>query len=134
MEKVEKIESNGGVIAIIVRDAAEIDGINFFSPPEFSQQLGLISRKKDYVIKPHIHKHIPREVSVTQEVLHVLSGKLEITLYDKNKEKIKSVELGAGDTILLASGGHGIKFIEDAKILEVKQGPYSGVDGDKEHF
>ncbi len=134
MEKAEKIECNGEIIAIVVRDAVEIDGINFFSPPEFSQQLGLISRKKDYIIKPHIHKRVPREVSVTQEVLHILSGRIEITLYGKNKEKIKSVELKAGDTILLASGGHGIKILDDAKILEVKQGPYSGVDGDKEHF
>ncbi len=130
----ERIESQGEIIAIVVSNTSSMEGIHFFSPPEFSQQLGLISRKKDYVIKPHIHKHVSREVSVTQEVLHVLSGKLEITLYDKNKEKIKSVELGAGDTILLASGGHGIKFLEESKILEVKQGPYSGVDGDKEHF
>jgi len=134
MDKVERIEDNGEIIAIIVRAAKEIEGINFFSPPEFSQQLGLISRKKDYIIKPHIHKRVSREVSVTQEVLHILSGRIAITLYDRNKEIIKPVELKAGDTILLASGGHGIKFLDDAKILEVKQGPYSGVDGDKEHF
>ncbi len=130
----EKIECDGEVIAIVVRDALDIEGINFFSPPEFSQQLGLISRKKGYLIKPHVHKLVTREVSVTQEVLHILSGRIEIALYNKNKERIKSVELKAGDTILLAAGGHGITILEDAKILEVKQGPYSGVDGDKEHF
>jgi len=134
MEKYEKIESNGEIIAIIVRKTKEIDGINFFSPPEFSQQLGLICRGKDYVIKNHVHRKVVREVSITQEVLHILSGKIEIALYDKNKIKIKTVTLEAGDTILLASGGHGIKFLEDSKLLEVKQGPYSGVDGDKEHF
>jgi cupin fold WbuC family metalloprotein len=134
MNKVEKIEANGEIIAIVVRRGSEIEGINFFSPPEFSQQLGLISRKKDYIIKPHIHRLVTRKVSVTQEVLHILSGRIEVMLYNKDKEKIKSLELKGGDTILLASGGHGIKFIEDSKILEVKQGPYSGVDGDKEHF
>jgi cupin fold WbuC family metalloprotein len=130
----ERIECKGEIIAIIIRKTRDIDGIHFFSPPEFSQQLGLISRDKDYVIKPHVHKRIIREVSITQEVLHILSGRIEVTLYDNNKDKIKSLELEAGDTILLASGGHGIKILESAKMLEIKQGPYSGVDGDKEHF
>lgn len=131
---VEKIEINGDVIAIVIRKYLDFDGINFFSPPQFSQQLGLISRKKDYVIKTHIHKLVTREVSVTQEVLHILSGRVEIMLFDKNKNRVKSLELSSGDTILLASGGHGIRFLEDSKILEVKQGPYSGVGDDKEHF
>ena len=134
MEKPERIESNGEIIAIVVRKAKEIEGINFFSPPEFSQQLGLISRKKDYVIKRHVHKVVPREVSVTQEVLHILSGRIQIALFDTHRKEVKAVILQEGDTILLASGGHGITFMDDAKILEVKQGPYSGVDGDKEHF
>jgi hypothetical protein len=130
----ERIESNGEVIAIIVRNAGAVDGINFFSPPEFSQQLGLISRKKDYAIKRHAHKLVARQVLVTQEVLHILSGRIEVALYDKQKNLINTVELKQGDTILLASGGHGIKFLEDSRLLEVKQGPYSGVEGDKEHF
>lgn len=134
MENVERIEHEGEIIAIIVKNCLNAEGVNFFSPPEFSQQLGLISRKKDYMIKPHIHKLVTRNVSVTQEVLHILSGRIEITLYDKNKAKIKSLELTANETILLASGGHAIRFIEDSKMLEVKQGPYSGVEGDKEHF
>lgn len=134
MHNEERIEYDGEIIAIIVRCGSQAEGVNFFSPPDFSQQLGLICRSKGYTIKPHIHKIVPREVRVTQEVLHILSGKIEITLYNKNKENIKSVELSGGDTILLAAGGHGIKFIEDGKILEVKQGPYSGVGGDKEHF
>ena len=131
---VEKIEINGEIIAIVVRKCLDFDGVHFFSPSQFSQQLGLISRKKDHVIKAHIHKLVTREVSITQEVLHILSGRIEITLFDKNKNRVRSLELTSGDTILLASGGHGIKFLEDSKILEVKQGPYSGVGGDKEYF
>jgi len=33
----------------------------------------------------------------------------------------------------LAQGGHKVKVLEDAKIIEVKQGPYAGFD-DKEFF
>ena len=38
-----------------------------------------------------------------------------------------------GDVILLAHGGHKIEVLEDAEILEVKQGPYAGPN-DKTHF
>lgn len=134
MYNVERIEYGGEIIAIVIKGSLEMEGINFFSPPEFSQQLGLISRKKDYIIKRHMHKIVSREISQTQEVLYLLSGKIQITLFGKDKKEIKTVDLAEGDTVLLASGGHGIKFLEDSKILEVKQGPYSGVDGDKEHF
>ncbi|MCI8705025.1 MAG: hypothetical protein HFE60_12315, partial [Anaerotignum sp.] len=33
--------------------------------------------------------------------------------------------LEAGDAILLASGGHGFKVLEEVEMIEVKQGPYS---------
>ncbi|MCK9603535.1 MAG: hypothetical protein M0R66_04170, partial [Candidatus Omnitrophica bacterium] len=132
MESVERIEHDGEIIAIVLRNNHATDGISFFSPPEFSQQLGLISRKKDYLIVPHVHKSVDRKVSATQEVLHMLSGQIEVSLYSKDKVQIKIVRLSGGDTILLASGGHSIKFLQDSRILEVKQGPYSGVDGDKE--
>lgn len=134
MLNIEKIEADGQILAVVIRKCSQAKGTEFFSPPEFSQQLGLICHKKDYLIKPHIHKIVNRQVSITQEVLHILSGRIELTIYNRNKERVKVVELSESDTVLLANGGHGIKFLEDAKLLEVKQGPYSGVDSDKEHF
>lgn len=134
MQNVERIESEGEIIAIVARGVPEGEGIHFLSQPEFSQQVGLMYRKKDYIVKPHIHKLATREALVTQEVLHMLSGSIEMGLYNKHKERIKSLVLKAGDTILLVSGGHEIKFLEDSRILEVKQGPYSGIDGNKECF
>jgi hypothetical protein len=44
------------------------------------------------------------------------------------------VVLNSGDTILLASGGHGFEMLEDTEMLEIKQGPYSGVTNDKTHI
>jgi len=134
MKNVERIKSEGKIIAIIARGVPEDEGIHFLTPPAFSQQLGLMYRKKDYIIQPHVHKTIRRMISVIQEVLYILSGSIEITLYNKHREKVKSLVLKGGDTVMLVSGGHGIKFLEDSRLLEVKQGPYSGVGGDKEHF
>jgi cupin fold WbuC family metalloprotein len=133
METVERIEGEGKPIAIIVRNDFNQPGVNFFSPFEFSQQLGILIHPPGHEVKPHVHNLIARDVRVTQEVLFIIEGKIEITLYKENKEFIASLVLTQGDTILLAYGGHGIKILEPSKILEVKQGPYAGME-DKEFF
>lgn len=133
MESVEYIEDQGRPIALIVRREYEKPGVSFFSPYEFSQQLGILLHPAGHEIKPHVHNVIARDVRVTQEVLHVIAGRLEITLYNDRREFITSRILNPGDTVLLANGGHGIRVLEACKVLEVKQGPYAGRD-DKEYF
>jgi cupin fold WbuC family metalloprotein len=133
METVERIEGEGKPIAIIVRNEFSGPGVNFFSPFDFSQQLGILVHPPGHEVKPHVHNLIARDVRVTQEVLHLIEGKIEITLYKENKELITTRVLNRGDTILLAYGGHGLKILEPSKILEVKQGPYAGIE-DKEFF
>lgn len=130
----EYIKSKSGtLIAIILPKKTNVQGVTFFTPPDFSQQVGLLRHKKHSLIKPHIHKLIKRKVAVTQEVLHVKEGAISVMLYDEKKKYLATRVLKAGDTILLANAGHGIKVLEDSLILEVKQGPYAGVD-DKEYI
>jgi len=85
-----------------------------------------MKRPKDYIIPPHIHNPISREVQWTQEVLFVKKGKVRVDFYDENKNYLKSTILETGDIILLAHGGHGFEMLEDTEIIEVKQGPYAG--------
>ena len=54
-------------------------------------------------------------------------------IYDDYKDYLESRILFEGDVILLTSGGHGFKIIEEVEMIEVKQGPYSG-DMDKVKF
>ena len=127
---IEKIICNDLLLAIIIRSHFKKDGIEFFTPGEFSQQLGYMNRKKGYVIEPHIHKQVERKVWYTQEVLLIRSGKLRVDFYDEKEDYFTSSILRMGDVILLAAGGHGFEILEDAEIIEVKQGPYCG-DSDK---
>jgi hypothetical protein len=133
MKLIEKIQAKGKPIAIIVKNEFNQPGVNFFSPFELSQQLGILIHPSGHEVKPHLHNVIARDVRVTQEVLHIIEGKVEITLYNEEKERMAKRLLTKGDTILLAYGGHGIKVLEPSKILEVKQGPYVGRE-DKEFF
>lgn len=130
---VEHIMEAGRTLAIIVRSSYHSDAIRFFTPAEFSQQLAYMQREKGYVIPPHVHNPVERAVRFTNEVLFVRSGRLRVDFYDEQHRYLQSRILGAGDVILLASGGHGFEMLETSEIIEVKQGPYAG-EADKTRF
>lgn len=130
---VETIKHNEQIYGIIISSNYRKDGIDFFTPDDFSQQVGYMNRPKGYVIAPHVHNIIPRNVELTQEVLVVRSGKVRVDFYDDNQAYLESRVIEAGDIILLAHGGHGFEILEQAEIVEVKQGPYCG-ERDKIRF
>jgi hypothetical protein len=130
---IEKIIFGQKVYAIIIKSYFTKEGIEFFTPGEYSQQLGYMNRPKGYIIEPHIHKHLERKVLYTQEVLLIRSGKIRADFYDQEQNYLDSRIICAGDVILLAAGGHGFEILEDAEIIEIKQGPYSEED-DKIRF
>ena len=128
----EEIKSDDGkTIAIVVKQEFDKDGVNFVSKQDYPLQLGISSYKKGDTIKAHFHIEKEVKINKLQEVVHIKSGRTMVNLYDLNGEKFKSVELSDGDTIFFVDGGHGFEMLEDTKIMEVKQGPYSGKDEDK---
>lgn len=133
MSGVEIIKENDEIFAIIIRKDFSIEGLQFFTPPNFSQQLAYMHHKKGKKIKPHSHNPVVREIRFTQEVLIIKRGRLKVDLYRDDRTFHSTHILDAGDVILLAGGGHGFEVIEDIEMIEVKQGPYSG-DLDKTHF
>lgn len=129
----ETVEHEGSVLAMILRRDYRRQGIQFFTPPEYSQQLGYMNRPSGYVIPAHVHNPVSREVQQTSEVLFVRSGRVRVDFYTDHRSYVRSVELQAGDVILLVSGGHGFEMLEDCEMIEVKQGPHVG-ESDKTRF
>jgi hypothetical protein len=123
---IDKIIYENLVLALIIRSDFKKEGIEFFTQENDSQQLGYMYRPKGYVIKPHRHNLVQREVHLTQEVLYIKTGKVRVDFYTNNQLYLKSVVLYSGDVILLSDGGHGFKMLEKSEIIEVKQGPYCG--------
>ena len=133
MNYIERISTDNIDLAIIIRSNFKSEGIEFFTPNTFSQQIGYMNRPLGYKIDPHIHKPVLREVEYTNEVLFIKTGKLRVDFFCEEKKYLKSTILEQGDVILLIRGGHGFEMLEATEIIEVKQGPYAG-DMDKLRF
>lgn len=92
-----------------------------------------MNRPSGYVIPPHVHNPVRREVQFTKEVLFIRSGRVRVDFYSENQEYLESTVLERGDVILLVVGGHGFEMLEASEMVEVKQGPYAG-EADKTRF
>jgi hypothetical protein len=132
-ELIENFVHNGRTLAVILRTAYQNDGIKFFTEDDFTQQIAYMNRPKGYVIVPHIHNPVKREVKYTKEVLFIKSGRVRVDFYDDEKAYLESRILHQGDVVLLAFGGHGFEMLDESEIIEVKQGPYVG-EADKVRF
>lgn len=133
MSKLRMIKKNDRLIAIIIKNNYQCEGVDFITPNEYSQQLAYMHHPAGKTIDAHVHNLVHRNVVLTQEVLFIKKGKLRVDFYDDYKDYLESQILEAGDVILLTSGGHGFKVLEEVEMIEVKQGPYSG-ELDKTRF
>jgi len=130
---VEIVKNLDQTIGIIIRSDHHAEGIEFFTPDMFSQQLAYMNRPQGYVIPPHVHNPVKRDVVWTQEVLFIKSGKVRVDFFTDGRHYLESRIVSTGDVVLLAAGGHGFEMLEPSEMIEVKQGPYCG-DQDKTRF
>ena len=88
---------------------------------------------KDKALKAHRHIKNDRTIERTQESVIVLNGRLRIDLYNDANEIFHQDELAAGDMCIMLTNGHGYQILEnDTKVVEVKNGPFTSVEKDKE--
>jgi hypothetical protein len=123
---IEKITQGDRVLAIIVRGEYHPTSTTFLTTPDLEQQVGFVVHPAGESIPSHVHRPEERHLTGTSEVLVVIKGKCEIDLFDDEHRLVATHLLGQGDVILLASGGHGFRMLEDTILLEIKQGPYMG--------
>jgi len=133
MPSVDVIEWDGRPLAYIVRPNPLPEGTTFLTPPDFKQQVGFVVYPRGGEIARHIHRPLERHLIGTSEVLVLLKGRCLIDVYNDERELVATRELQPGDIMLMVGGGHGFRMLEDTVFLEIKQGPYTGLD-EKERF
>lgn len=88
-------------------------------------QMVTLKHPRDKYLMAHTHAPKKRVTTHLQECLVVRSGKIRIDLYAvPERIKFTTVTLKAGDCFILLDGGYGIRVLEDAEMLEFKNGPF----------
>ncbi|MHB8642690.1 MAG: cupin domain-containing protein [Gaiellaceae bacterium] len=100
----------------------------FPTPDSFTLQAGYIVYPAGGAVRPHRHRPIARTVTKTGEALFVKAGRAFADCYADDGHHVSTQEINEGDFILLIGGGHGFRMQEDTILIEVKQGPYFGLD------
>jgi hypothetical protein len=132
MPEVERFTAGDEVIALVVRGSLPTE-TTFVTPNEANLQVGYVVKTAGMDVPRHDHFPIGREIEGTAEVLVVVKGRAEMDLYDAARNHIATTAIGTGEIVVLLAGGHGFRFEEDTVLLEIKQGPYPGID-EKERF
>jgi len=131
--EIEQICDGDQPLACIVHSAESPGATQFVTPNDWSQQVGFIVYGTGEQIARHTHLPIQRRIVGTGEVLVVREGRCEVDLYNRAGTLVASRELRTGDILILVAGGHGFRMLEDTVLLEIKQGPYTGL-AEKEYF
>lgn len=118
----DKVFFKGELLAIRIKKISK--GTLPISDPKEPLQLLAAGYPKNHVVRPHFHKPFKRTTGRLQECLVVVKGKIKADIYGPDKNLVKSIDLKAGEAIILFKGGHSIKALEKAEIFEIKNGPF----------
>ena len=133
MTGIEEIYAGEQLLAVIIRAALDPPVTTFVTAESLPQQVGFIVYPAGGEVVRHVHRPIRRVLEGTSEVLVIREGSCEADFYDDSRAFVATRELARGDIVVLVAGGHGFRILEDTTFLEVKQGPYTGLD-EKEPF
>jgi len=127
----KKIVDNGKEYAILIDGNNLPEGLKFYTDDGKFIQAASWNYIKGHKTKPHAHKICKRTSDITQEFIFVKKGCIEVTIYNDDNKVIATETLKQGECILIFAGGHKYHILEDAEVLEIKNGPYPGLEKDK---
>lgn len=130
--KEELIKDNETLIAKIYRNTDWPENLNFYTIDSDFVQVSTWNYNSGKHLKAHGHKIAEKKSDRTQEVIFVKSGKLKIILYSENDVAIYENTMETGDFAIIFAGGHSYDILNDkTQVLEIKNGPYLGLETDK---
>ena len=133
MGPIECISSKGHTLCYVVAGKHSPDKTTFLTPPEQTFQAGFVVYPEGGRIERHFHHATQRRIRGTPEVLLVKKGLCEVDIYNREKELVATRRIEEGDLLILVDCGHAFRMLEDTVLLEIKQGPYMGLE-EKVHF
>jgi len=128
----EVIKYKNKVLVLILRNSEFPRGLNFHTSEKDFLQVATWNYPKGKKTIPHLHKIANRKVSRTQELVFLKKGKMKVRIFDEKGKFLRQKLLRTGDIIIFFWGGHSFEILENnTQVLEVKNGPYLGLEKDK---
>ena len=112
--------------ALFVCGRPEVKDSKFFTQQSDEFQVGVFERPKGYEVKAHQHPARKDQITRTSEFLYVEKGRAKVTIFDEDWKTLHEQEVAAGDFLVFFRGGHHLVMLEPTRLVEVKQGPYTG--------
>ena len=127
-----EIEENGIRYAAVFSKEPIPKGLTFYTQDSNYLQVASWNYNKGRHLKAHMHKVCPRTSDITQEFVFVKKGSVRVYMYTRDGKPLKNFDLYSGDFMIVFEGGHGYDILEDnTEVIEVKNGPYPGLEKDK---
>lgn len=129
---IREIKDGDLLIARIIKEHDWVENLKFYTDDKDFVQVSTWNYNNGKHLKAHGHKIYERVSDKTNEVVFVKSGKLCVTLFSEEDEILETITLERGDILISYNGGHAYDILEDnTQVLEVKNGPYPGLEKDK---
>ena len=107
--------------------------LSFTNDDEFIQVVSWGHYEKGKYLQDHWHNEFEREARRTYEVVYVVKGAIEARLFDL--DPVETLTVNQGEMLILLESAHGYTILEeDTTVLEIKNGPFMGVEKDKTKF
>lgn len=134
MRRREWMSASGQLLAVRLSFDDDDDGRENGTATHEIMQAALIANSGEHPERYAAHKHKlqTRETIGTAEAWVVISGKVSVTIYDTFSNHIGTAVLYSGDVFIAFAGGHGYTVFPEARVVELKNGPYNGREADKE--
>jgi|1_EtaG_2_1085319.scaffolds.fasta_scaffold10573_1 cupin fold WbuC family metalloprotein len=133
MEKIYSKVKEDCLLLNLVRAKEITENRIDLSPEEEYLQVAVKQLTKGTSFKPHKHKELKRNTDLTQESWVFLGGRVRAKFYDLDDSLILDTEMTGGDCVVVFRAGHSFEVLEDNTIIyEFKNGPYYGIEADKE--
>ncbi len=130
----KKITHKGKLYAIYFNVGDAEEGLSFISEDEDFIQVGIWNYQPKKILPAHFHKEYSREATRTCESVYVIKGKIRCNLYTKSGNFIESFILTNNDMAIQLYGVHEYEILEEALVIENKNGPYFGPEVDRKRI
>lgn len=120
------------ILHIINRKRDIQDGRADLVDPDQFIQCAALKNEQGKTFEPHRHiMQMRHEVYIPQESWVVITGMVQVILYDLDNTVLHTDVLEPGDVSITLQGGHNYLFMQDSIVYEFKTGPYLGQQHDK---